>query len=723
MEIPTSLKFREYSGPAIIIGSGGGSKVILLTQKSMNRQVAVKILRFKGEAAAAIEKKSREVSLLKNLHESYFPQVYEFFVANEAVVIPAYTDAAYSAAENIMIEPGQAVMVMEYVRGYSLSQYLSGHNSFTPEQVIKYGYQICDAVSILHSQQPAIIHGDIKPANIIIREGEDKICLLDFNISGESDQYGRAYTFGASGGYAPPEQYQAFRAIGTGTVGQYLQNNPYLDDYSRCLIAAGKVPVNKQCDVYSLGATLYHMISGQKFDPAVQITVGQDFSEGLKYIVERALSRDPEDRFEDAVEMRRTFRNLHLKDNRYKSLCRIYNALRIIIALTAVVGIGLIVYGYRSIDVEKQELYDEYVEMIIEARQDEDPLAAQTGYNNARSLYPNRSEAYYQMLAYLYDEGQYAEIVNFWEDEMPGAGRLTPADYAAEIYNIYANSLFELEMYDAAAQAWEDAVDYDSENSEYYVNLAVAYVNANDIAAAQDILDRASEFDIESDGITYITGQLQYRQGDYAAAEESFRYYISQTADSRMLCNAYRQCNRVLSARLESATSNPEERNLLYEERIILLNSALAAVEEGDRPVILQELAQAAMDGYREFDSELYYNSAIDALNRIIDTGWGTEQTYANVVNTHIHAGNYEQALASLAQMEEQIADSFEAAKLGARIELNYRINGVSQPDASGFVEYYRRAVDLGAQYGRSSDTELQALTEAYNDLVRRGVI
>ena len=717
MAISSREKFNnDFVGPAIFLGKGGAGFVIKLTQRSMNREVAVKVLTIHGNDAARMEKKVREVAILKNLHESYFPQVYDFFIANEAIAIQVYKDATCQQMETVQIMPGQAIMVMEFVRGYSLSQYLAGNRPFAEEHVIKYGRQLCEAVKILHAQTPAIIHGDIKPANIIIREGDDKICLLDFNISGESDQYGRAYTFGASRGYAAPEQYNAYNAIKHGTAQQYAMN---LDEYSRWTITNGMVPINKQSDVYSIGATLYHMITGHKFDPQNQVAVDADFSDGLLFVINKSLAAYPEERYEDAAAMTSAFNDMHFKDKRYKSLCTQFNIIRIILAIIAVIGVGVIFLGISSIDEEKQDLYTEYVDMIIDAREEDDADMAQKGYRNAKDLFPERSEAYYQLLAYLYDQGEYGEVISFAEDEMPNASKLTPEDYAGEIYNIIANAYYELGLYSEAAESWEQAVNFDSENPEYYINLAVAYTQSGDISSAENILDDAHKYDIESEGISYIRGQIEYRKGNYTASEEYFRQCISSTADATRRCAAIRQCNKAIEGQMISATN----RDQYYQERVTLLTSALNQVDPADKVVILQDLSQVSMDAYNEIGSGNYYSSAVDALTQIINIGWGSEQTYNNLVNTHIHANNYYEAETALAQMEAQYPDSFYAAKLGARIQLNHYINGVANPDATLFNTYYQRALTLAAQYGTSNDIELQALTEAYNDLVRRGVI
>lgn len=101
----------------------------------------------------------QEVDILKNLRNSYLPQVLDFLVTEEGI----YT-------------------VMSYIPGKSFKELIEEGMPFTVNQMVRWGMQLCNALNYLHSQQPPIIHGDIKPSNIMLTP-EGNICLIDFNIS------------------------------------------------------------------------------------------------------------------------------------------------------------------------------------------------------------------------------------------------------------------------------------------------------------------------------------------------------------------------------------------------------------------------------------------------------------------------------------------------------------------------------------------------------------
>lgn len=140
------------------IGSGGGGIVYLGRHLRLDKLVVLKA--DKRTLNTKSELLRREVDMLKGLSHSYIPQVYDF-----------------------VQEDGVVYTVMDYIEGESLDKLLGRGERFSQPQVIRWACQLLEALVYLHSRPPhGILHGDIKPANIMLRPNGD-ICLIDYNIA------------------------------------------------------------------------------------------------------------------------------------------------------------------------------------------------------------------------------------------------------------------------------------------------------------------------------------------------------------------------------------------------------------------------------------------------------------------------------------------------------------------------------------------------------------
>ncbi len=162
------------------IGSGGGGVVYKARHLRLQTDVVVK--KMKDEVRGKL-KSRQEADILKNLKHPYLPRVYDFIETEDGV----YT-------------------VMDFIHGVTLLEALRKHGKYTEKQVRKWAGQLGEALDYLHSQKPAIIHSDIKPANIMLTQ-DDNVCLIDFNIAlamgGTMES-----SVGISAGFSPPEQYR-----------------------------------------------------------------------------------------------------------------------------------------------------------------------------------------------------------------------------------------------------------------------------------------------------------------------------------------------------------------------------------------------------------------------------------------------------------------------------------------------------------------------------------
>ena len=293
------------------IGAGGGGIVYLGRHMRLDKAVVLKA--DKRELSIGKDTLMREVNLLKGLSHTFIPQVYDFVQENGTV----YT-------------------VMDYIDGRSMDKVIADQVIPPQKEVIRWACQLLEALVYLHGIPPhGILHGDIKPANIMLRPNGD-ICLIDFNIALALGEKG-AVKVGFSRGYASPEHYGADyirsniagAAVGSastwrrwkkdrGTESEETQIGSISPDRS----TTGRnreVLLDVRSDLYSLGATLYHFISGRRPPQDAWEVVPLDESvcnREVSAILQKAMAPEPERRYQTAKEMLDAFRNLYRTDIR-----------------------------------------------------------------------------------------------------------------------------------------------------------------------------------------------------------------------------------------------------------------------------------------------------------------------------------------------------------------------------------------------------------------------
>jgi len=255
------------------LGKGGMGAVYEATDLRLEVTVAIK------EAFSTDARLRRqfeyEARLLAQLHHAALPRVTDYFTEDDRVFL-----------------------VMQFIGGDDVAEIIGRQPGPLPSNtVIAWADQLLDALIYLHTRERQIIHRDIKPHNLKLT-ASGSIALLDFGLAKtDSDTSGVSSTsiFGFTRRYSPPEQMQD----------------------------QGTTP---RSDIYALGATLYHLLTGVKPPDALVRTKAISKSEAdplvmaheihpavgpeVSVILHKALELDPDRRFENANEFRQALRRL-----------------------------------------------------------------------------------------------------------------------------------------------------------------------------------------------------------------------------------------------------------------------------------------------------------------------------------------------------------------------------------------------------------------------------
>lgn len=317
------------------IGSGGGGVVYLGRHLRLNKQIVLKA--DKRTLATKQESLRREVDALKDLTHTYIPQVYDYIE-----------------------EDGVAYTVMDYIEGESLDRPLKRGERFPQATVIEWACQLLEALDYLHSRPPhGILHSDIKPANIMLTPKGD-IRLIDFNIALALGAEG-AVRVGFSRGYASPEHYHAEQtpipapqktsSLSLTNMETIAEGQPSQKPIGASTEAKRGLLLDVRSDIYSLGATLYHLFSGvrpaQEAEHVADLTA-EAVSPAVAAILKKAMAPDPAMRYQTAAEMLYAFEHLHENDPRTKAHKRRATTAAAILAAVFLLGGALTFTGLKQ---------------------------------------------------------------------------------------------------------------------------------------------------------------------------------------------------------------------------------------------------------------------------------------------------------------------------------------------------------------------------------------
>ena len=702
------------------IGAGGGGVVYKAYHERLKTWVVVKQIR---EKVKGILESRAEADILKRIKHTYLPRVYDFLEAD-----------------------GEIYTVMDYVPGRSLDKVLKEEKKIAPGQVLKWAEQLAEALAYLHGQTPPIIHSDIKPANIMLTP-EGNICLIDFNISLAFDS-GMKTSTGTSGGYSPPEQY--------GNIGGYRRSAGLLpagkepvftdetaaagpegiDEDATVTVSAGKTAetketetareiesmvgrgVDERSDIYSLGATLYHLLTGVKPDRNFEKIVPIDrydlnLGKGFLVILRKMMQLRPEDRYQNGGELLYALQHIYELDDEYKAYRAGRRGLKLLTAALWIAGILLTAAGAGLRVRELNTSYNRSVDAAETAMENGDFEAARGYVETAKATLPGRIQAYEKEALLLYRTGDHEGTIRYISDIIQNPAYAVKEEEdkkaLADIYYIAAHSYMEMEDYSNAALNLEKAVRLDPTNSLYFRDYAISQAKQGKTEEAEACLEEAVKLGLGEDSIYMVRGEVSFVQNRYEEAAEYLEQAISTSTDGDLRKRAVLLYDDIFR----------ELGDAYLEEEIAFLEQEESRESGSAAGMNLTERLADAYARKAEADGESreeYYRKALDRFLALYENGYTTRQMMENIAIIRQALGEYDQAEEMLFAMAEQYPDSYISYKRLAYLEAERQQEKENQErDYSRMKEYYDRAREL---YGdQDTDQEMQMLDNLIRDL------
>lgn len=422
------------------IGQGGMSRVYLAMDNRLNKQWAIKEIDKSTRdrnSEVVVQSLIAEANLMKRLDHASLPRIVD------------------------IIDNGISIyVIMDYIEGEPLSTILDSYGAQPQSVVIEWAKQLCEVLDYLHTRTPTIIYRDMKPANVMLRP-DGNIKLIDFGIAREYKEHNISDTVSlGTKGYASPEQF------------------------------GGKGQTDVRTDVYCLGVTLYHLVTGQNpCEPPYELYPirywNPGFSGGLETIIQKCTQLNPEDRYQSCAELLYALQHYEEYDDVYRRRQRMkLRAFIIVVSLSLLFAI----LGGAGLAMKAQTNNSNFELLITQAKKASSALTAEDLYMEAITIKPSNIDAYYGLISAYKDdaafsteeEEQIKQYLNMHLDELRGEDAY--ASLAFELGKLYwyyydygktETSNNQITRMKSSIVWFQDALEYGSEDDDFYIMASI----------------------------------------------------------------------------------------------------------------------------------------------------------------------------------------------------------------------------------------------------------
>lgn len=332
-----------------VVGRGGMSVVYLAMNEKANKQWAIKEVRKDGVSNFDVVKQGLivETDMLKKFNHPLLPSIVD-----------------------VIDTDGTFLIVMDYIEGKPLSDSLSENGALPQEDVIKWAIQLCDVLGYLHRQTPPIIYRDMKPANVMLKP-DGNITLIDFGTAREYKiENLEDTTCLGTRGYAAPEQF------------------------------GGQGQTDPRTDIYCLGATLYHLVTGHNpSEPPYEMYPirywDESLSQGLETIILKCTQNNPADRYQSCDELLYALEHYEELDDIYVKKQK--RKLRFFL-LTVFCMIASFAVAFGANKKRKEVISADYETQMERAATTDDKITKIVSYTTAIAIRPENVEPYEELI-------------------------------------------------------------------------------------------------------------------------------------------------------------------------------------------------------------------------------------------------------------------------------------------------------------------------------------
>lgn len=656
------------------VGRGGMSIVYLARDNRLNKQWAVKEIKNDGSKSTKTLLKGleREANILKNVDHPVLPRIVD-----------------------IINQEGIIYVVMDFIEGTTIQDRLKKEGAQPQDLVIEWGLQLASALDYLHNMNPPVIYRDMKPSNVMIKP-EGGVKLIDFGTAKEYIVENNADTTAlGTRGYAAPEQFG--------------------DAQGR-----GIYKTDARTDIYNLGATLYHIVTGKNpCEPPYEMRPIREWnpalSSGLEKIILKCTQPNPNDRYQNCSELMYALEHYTELDDVYKKKNK--KKLAAFVAttvLTVAAGVTSLV-GYSGMQKIKLDNYNSYIETGNEFKVQGDYVSAAEEYKKAFELDGSDAEAYERYIQVYIDASnevredgttdlQLETGLNVVANRIK-AGHDSVNKNDQVLYKMAITYFDELNDYKLAYKYFSmiDPKDSDyGELAQYYgsVSLFLSDTNVN----ATDLMKEIDSFAVYNQN--EYTNQNDLKFINYKTIGRIYATYVTEDGVASMADEVMNQAIEDLEE-YNGTTIDTNDYFYSYYENLIVINEYLAKNEKDESlreqynlnvinytdeyitilNIKLEENEDVAIGG----DSDNVFNTAY------YNVMTGKADAYANI-------GDYDNTLATYEEIE---------ATLGKGNKLSNKVYA----DHLDYIYSYCAQIDQDpANWKKKCSAQLKDLLAVYEE-------
>ena len=480
--------------------------------------------------------------------------------------------------------------------------------------------------------------------------------------------------------------------------------------------------VDERSDIYSLGATLYHLVTGIKpgrdFEQIVPIDqCGTELSEGFVHILQKMMELRPEDRYQNGGELLHAFRHIYELDTEYQNYRKRRRNRKLLTGVLYLAGAALLGSGWAVRQREKDTAYNRGMEQAEACMAEGSFDEAFAVLSSAMEIRPERIEAYGSETLRLYQTGSYDDCIRYAVDIL-----LNPVyrvedekdrSVLGDIYYVLGNCYMEKEDYSNAELNLKNAIDQYSQNSLYYRDYAITLAKQGRVQEAESVLEQATALHLGEDSIYMVQGEIAFAKGDQKAAQEYLLRAVSAAEDDQLRKRAVLLCDRIYR---ELGTAYIDQEIGLLEQEENRFGGAASAMNLSERLADAYARKAEADESVRQE----YYEKALERFEYLYENGYSTRQMMENIAILYEQMDQYNEAEDMLMQMLEKYPDSYAVYKRLAYLEADPQQNKENADrDYRQMKEYADRAMELYDDQGQ--DQEMQMLKQMLVDLADGG--